>query len=77
VTGVADVNSLGGLVRSFAVVPDNTLLSARNISIAQLVLALQNNNRNEGAGRLNEGEEALLVRAEGRIKTLEDVASIV
>lgn len=77
VSGVADVNVLGGLVRSFAVVPDNVLLSARNISIEQLVNALQRNNRNDGAGRLNEGEEALLVRAEGRIKTLSDVAAIV
>lgn len=77
VAGVADVNALGGLARSFAVVPDNALMSARNISIEQLVNALQRNNRNDGAGRLNEGEEALLVRAEGRIKTLDDVASIV
>ncbi len=77
VSGVADVNALGGLVRSFAVVPDNALMSGRNISIEQLVNALQRNNRNDGAGRLNEGEEALLVRAEGRIKNLADVASIV
>ncbi len=77
VAGVADVNALGGLVRSFAVVPDNDLMTARNISIDQLINALQRNNRNDGAGRLNEGEEALLVRAEGRIKTLEDVATIV
>ncbi len=77
VAGVADVNSLGGMVRSFAVVPDNTLMTARHISTAQLVNALLSNNRNDGAGRLNEGEEALLVRVEGRIKTLNDVASIV
>jgi len=77
VSGVADVNALGGLVRSFAVVPDNALMSARNINIEKLVHALEHNNRNDGAGRLNEGEEALLVRAEGRIKTLQDVAAIV
>ncbi len=77
VTGVADVNALGGLARAFSVVPDNALMTARNISMQQLVDALQHNNRNDGAGRLNEGEEALLVRAEGRIKTLADVASIV
>ena len=77
VSGVADVNALGGLVRTFTVVPDNALMAARNISIEKLINALQRNNRNDGAGRLNEGEEALLVRAEGRIKTLADVASIV
>ena len=77
VPGVADVNALGGLVRSFEVSPDNTRMSARNIGIDQLIEALQSNNRNDGAGRLTEGEEALIVRAEGRIKTLADVRSIV
>ena len=77
VSGVADVNSLGGVVRSFEVIPDNTRLSARGISIDKLVQALQNNNRNDGAGRMTDGEEALIVRAEGRIKTLADVSTIV
>jgi cobalt-zinc-cadmium resistance protein CzcA len=77
VSGVADVNSLGGMVRSFEVIPDNIRMSARNISMAQLTAALQNNNRNDGAGRMTDGEEALIVRAEGRIKTLDDVGIIV
>jgi cobalt-zinc-cadmium resistance protein CzcA len=77
VPGVADVNSLGGMVRSFEVIPDNIRMSARNISMAQLTSALENNNRNDGAGRMTDGEEALIVRAEGRIKTLDDVGIIV
>jgi cobalt-zinc-cadmium resistance protein CzcA len=77
VSGVADVNALGGLVRHFEVMPNNLRMAARNIGIQQLIEALQNNNRNDGAGRMNEGEEALLVRAEGRIKTLDDVRNIV
>ena len=77
VKGVADVNALGGLVKSFVVSPDNTRMIARNITIEQLTNALKMNNRNDGAGRLNEGEEALIVRIEGRIKKLEDVKNIV
>jgi len=77
VNGVADVNSLGGLVRSFEVIPDNTRLSARGISLEKLQQAIQSNNRNDGAGRLTDGEEALIVRAEGRIKNLDDVKNIV
>ena len=77
VSGVADVNSLGGAVRSFEVIPDNTRLSARGINIDKLMQALKNNNRNDGAGRMSDGEEALIVRAEGRIKTLDDVSTIV
>ncbi|MCB1924787.1 MAG: efflux RND transporter permease subunit [Gammaproteobacteria bacterium] len=77
VAGVADVNALGGHVRSFEVVPDNARLTARGISLMQLREALERNNRNDGAGRLNDGEESLLVRTEGSIRTLDDVAQIV
>jgi cobalt-zinc-cadmium resistance protein CzcA len=75
--GVADVNSLGGLARSFEVVPDHTALVARGLSMQQLQQALEANNRNDGAGRLSDGDESLLVRAEGGIKTLQDVGNIV
>ncbi len=77
VPGVADVNSLGGLVRTFEVVPDPARMGARGVGMNELLGALQQNNRNDGAGRLIEGEEALLVRIEGRIRTLDDVRAIV
>jgi cobalt-zinc-cadmium resistance protein CzcA len=77
VPGVADVNVLGGMVRSFEVIPDNPALAARGVSIGELTAALRANNRNDGAGRLAQGEEALLVRAEGRIVNLDDVRTIV
>ena len=75
--GVADVNSLGGLARSFEVVPDHNALASHGISFAMLQQAIQINNRNDGAGRINDGDEALLVRAEGSIKNLQDVRNIV
>ena len=77
VPGVADVNALGGLVRSFEIVPDNARMYARGVSISTLQEALLNNNRNGGAGRLSDGEGALLVRSEGGIKTIEDVQNTV
>ncbi|MCA3130749.1 MAG: efflux RND transporter permease subunit [Betaproteobacteria bacterium] len=77
VPGVADVNPLGGHVRAFEVVPDSAALAARGITLSALEAALAANNRNDGAGRLKDGEEALLVRAEGSIRTLEDVRAIV
>ena len=75
--GVADVNSLGGHVRAFEVVPDAAALAARGIPLDALKMALEVNNRSDGAGRLADGEESLLVRAEGRVRTLEDVRAIV
>jgi cobalt-zinc-cadmium resistance protein CzcA len=77
VPGVADVNSLGGFVRSFEVVPDPYRMASRGVDPLSLADALETNNRNDGAGRMSAGEEALLVRSEGRIRTLDDVRAIV
>lgn len=77
VPGVADVNSLGGFVRSFEVTPDPLRMAARGVDTQALGMALAANNRNDGAGRMTEGEEVLLVRSEGRIRTLDDVRAIV
>ena len=77
VTGVADVNTLGGFVRSFEIVPDNARMYARGVAIDNLQQVLEKNNRNGGAGRLNDGEGSLLVRAEGGFKTIEDVQNTI
>lgn len=77
VPGVADVNSLGGKVHSFEVVPDPVKLAALGLSTAQLKTAIETNNRNDGAGRLGEGDEVLLVRTEGSIRTQDDLRAIV
>ncbi|MRD49592.1 CusA/CzcA family heavy metal efflux RND transporter [Caenimonas koreensis DSM 17982] len=77
VPGVADVNALGGKVRSFEVVADPVKLSALGLSTAQLKAAIEANNRNDGAGRLGEGDEVLLVRSEGSIKTQDDLRAII
>jgi cobalt-zinc-cadmium resistance protein CzcA len=75
--GVADVNVLGGQARSFVVVPDRARLSAAGLHFRDIVDAIGRNNRNDGAGRLDAGEETLIVRAEGAIHTLDDLAAIV
>ena len=77
IPGVADVNSLGGHARAFEVVPNEAALQARGLGIDVLRDALAHNNRNDGAGRIAEGEEALLVRTEGSVHTLRDVREIV
>jgi heavy metal efflux system protein len=77
VPGVADVNALGGLVTTYEIEPDNARMSAAGISLEQLGAAVTASNRNDGAGRLADGEEVLLVRSEGAIKTLDDLGAIV
>ncbi|MFD2183030.1 efflux RND transporter permease subunit [Rhodoplanes azumiensis] len=75
--GVADVNVLGGYVRTFEVIPSASAMAARGITTQMLEEAIEDNNRNDGAGRIRNGEEALLVRSEGRIRTLDDVRNTI
>ncbi len=77
VPGVADVNSLGGYVETFEVAPDSAALAAAGLSTADLAAAIEAGNRNDGAGRLLTGEEALIVRSTGAIATLDDLANTV
>lgn len=77
VPGVADVNALGGLVRTFEVRPDTVRMNNQGITLDMLRDAIMANNRNDGAGQLIDGEETLLIRSEGSIQTLEDVRNIV
>ncbi|WP_027551244.1 efflux RND transporter permease subunit [Bradyrhizobium sp. Cp5.3] len=77
VPGVADVNALGGYVRAFEIVPRNDALAARGISSDLFRRAIEANSRNDGAGRVNQGEDSALVRVEGSIRGVDDIRSIV
>jgi cobalt-zinc-cadmium resistance protein CzcA len=76
VPGVADVNSLGGFVRTYSVTPRRESLALLHFSNEDIVSALELNNRNDGAGRIDQGEEAILVRVEGAVGNLEDLRNI-
>ena len=77
VPGVADVNALGGMVETFEVAPDANALAAAGLSVSDLANAINAGNRNDGAGRLATGEEALIVRATGAIRNLDDLGAVV
>jgi len=73
VSGVADVNALGGKVRTYSISPRADAMLALGVTTGDISEALASNNQNDGAGRLARGEEALLVRSEG---ALDGIASI-
>ncbi|WP_315775963.1 MULTISPECIES: CusA/CzcA family heavy metal efflux RND transporter [unclassified Bradyrhizobium] len=77
VPGVADVNALGGYVRAFEIVPRNDALAARGISSELFRKAIEANSRNDGAGRVNQGEDSALVRIEGSIRGIDDIRAII
>ncbi|MBO9547574.1 CusA/CzcA family heavy metal efflux RND transporter [Caulobacter sp.] len=72
--GVAGVDVLGGYVKEYAVHPDPAKLAARGISLPQLVEALEHANRIAGAGYVQRGGEAYIVRTDARVKSLTELA---
>ena len=76
VDGAADVNSLGGEVRAFEVVPDPRRLALHGLGLDEIGQALEKNNRNAGGDRINRGEEMLLVRTVGQLRNAGDIGNV-
>ncbi len=74
VKGVAGVDVLGGYVKEYAVHPDPTKLAAYGVGLVQLVEALEHANRIAGAGYVSRAGEAYVVRADARLRSLEELA---
>lgn len=77
IPGVADVNALGGFVTTFEIVPDNAAMAGAGLTVANLVEAIEASNRNDGAGRVSEGEKSLVVRSEGALTSIGDLEQVV
>jgi Cu(I)/Ag(I) efflux system membrane protein CusA/SilA len=69
---VAEVASIGGMVRAWQILPDPRALAARGISIAQVVEAVAAANGATGGSVIEQGEAELMVRSEGYLRTAED-----
>ncbi len=76
ISGVADLNTLGGKVKTYEVIPDLELMRSQGITLETLIRSLEQNNLNDGAGRLTQGVESILVRTVGRIGTVKDIINI-
>jgi cobalt-zinc-cadmium resistance protein CzcA len=75
--GVADVDSLGGYVKQYVVEPDSARLASYGISIAELGRALEEANVSVGANYIRRSSESYLVRADGRIRSQDEIARAV
>ncbi len=76
VDGVADVNALGGEVRSFQVLPKPGKLKAYDLTVGDVARALARNNRNAGGDRFVKQDEVFIVRTLGQIRTMDDIRRI-
>lgn len=75
--GLAGVDSIGGYVKQFQVIPDVQQLAALGMTLTDLARALQENNVGLGAGVINRGGEGLAVRSDARIRNIGELAGTV
>ena len=75
VEGVAGIDSIGGYEKQFLVQPDPGRLAAYGISFSELSQALERANISVGANFVERAGEAYLVRADARIRHIDEIAS--
>lgn len=73
VPGVADVNSLGGFVKTYEIVPDILLMQQYNISFDDIESVITLTNQNGGIGRIIKGNDTLILRTEGKYENIESI----
>jgi Cu(I)/Ag(I) efflux system membrane protein CusA/SilA len=76
VPGVAEVASIGGMVRQYQVLLDPVKLAAYGVTHSQAVQAIQQANQEAGGSVLEMAEAEYMVRASGYLQTLDDFRAI-
>lgn len=74
--GVAEVNTSGGYEKQIVIQPDPSRLTAAGMSLDELAGAIQENTRNVGGGLVEVGGEQLVIRANSRVSTVDEIANI-
>jgi len=77
VPGVADIVTLGGLVKLYEVNPDLARLRDYKVTLAQLYDALSKSNANAGGSYFAQGRQQYLIRGIGLLRSADDIGNIV
>jgi cobalt-zinc-cadmium resistance protein CzcA len=77
VKGVAGVDSNGGYVKQYLIEPNLNALASYGLSIAELADAMERANLSAGSNYVRRAGESFLVRADARLKSIEDIQEAV
>lgn len=77
VRGVTEINAIGGYVKQYHVTPYPEKLLSFGLTPQDVVLALERNNLNVGAGYIEKSGEQYLVRVPGQVTNLDEIADII
>lgn len=73
IPGVIDVTVWGGRTKTYEVTVDQKHLVAQNVTLAQVLQALNNSNANVGGQTVNLGPQSIVVRGVGLIRSTDEV----
>ncbi len=74
--GVVEVNTIGGYIKQFHVLPQPDKLLAYDLTLQDVMAALARNNINTGAGYIERFGAQYLIRSPGQVTTLDDIKAI-
>ncbi|HNV69050.1 MAG TPA: CusA/CzcA family heavy metal efflux RND transporter, partial [Candidatus Ozemobacteraceae bacterium] len=77
IANISEVNSFGGFVKQYQVLPNPDKLQQYKISLEEIITALERNNTNVSGNFITRGWEQFYVRALGLLQTPEDIGNIV
>lgn len=77
VPGVADIVTIGGLIKQYEVHPDMGRLKYHNLGLQQLFTALGRGNANAGGSYVERGAQQFLIRGVGLLRSVEDISNVV
>src|SRR5262249_732663 len=77
VAGVADVVPFGGLIKQYQIAVDPLALEKYGLSISQVAQAVTASNQNAGGALLDTGQQAMVVRGVGLIRSVADIENTV
>jgi cobalt-zinc-cadmium resistance protein CzcA len=75
--GIVEINTIGGYEKQFHVKPYPQKLLSYNITIKDVIKALEGNNNNIGAGYIEKNGEQYLIRVPGQVHDIDDIAHII
>jgi len=77
VKGVVEINTIGGYEKQFHILPNPQNLLAYDLTVFDLIEAVEKNNKNIGAGYIEKNGEQYLIRVPGQVEKIEDIRNIV
>uniref|UniRef100_A0A486XKU3 Cobalt-zinc-cadmium resistance protein CzcA Cation efflux system protein CusA n=1 Tax=Rheinheimera sp. BAL341 TaxID=1708203 RepID=A0A486XKU3_9GAMM len=76
VAGVSEVATIGGMARTYQLQLEPRLMRAYNVTLAQVINAINNHNQQQGGSVIEVAETELLVQAGDYIQSLSDLAAV-